>query len=182
MAFKKTQLDIPEVLLIETEVHRDERGLFAEAFKSSEFETLGINESITQIYHSNSQKDVLRGLHYQLNPKAQGKFVSVVEGEIFDVAVDIRKDSPTYGKYVSMVLSSKELNMLYIPKGFAHGFCTLSDEAKVLYFCTEEYAPELARGIKWDDQTININWPIKDPILSEKDKENASLNDAENNF
>jgi len=182
MAFKATQLDIPDVIMIQTDVHKDNRGAFAEGFKTSAFKGLGIDVDITQIDLTFNTKNVLRGLHYQMNPKAQGKIVLVVEGEIYDVAVDIRKESPTYGNWVSATLTSEKLNMLYIPVGFAHGFCVLSESAKVLYYCMGEYAPKYARAIHWSDPELNIDWPIKDPVLSDKDKQNPYFKDAENNF
>ena len=122
-----------------------------------------------------STKGVLRGLHYQIKPKEQAKLVSVISGEIFDVAVDIRKDSTTYGKWVSQILSEKNHKMLYIPEGFAHGFCTLSDTANVLYKVTNEYSPENERGIIWNDPNISISWPIKNLVVSEKDKKLPTL-------
>jgi len=182
MAFKKTQLEIPDVMLIQTDVYKDNRGVFAEGFKTSAFKELGIDVDIAQIDLSFSTKNVLRGLHYQMNPKAQGKLVLVIEGEIYDVAVDIRKGSPTYGKWVSAKLTSEKLNILYVPVGFAHGFCILSESAKVIYYCSGEYTPEYARAIQWNDPELNIDWPTKDPILSDKDKQNPLFKDAENNF
>ena len=127
-------------------------------------------------------KNVLRGLHYQKNPKAQDKLVIALRGEIFDVAVDIRKDSSTYGKWVGEILSEENHRLLYIPEGFAHGFCVLSEEADVLYKVTHEYSPEDEMGIMWNDPEINITWPIDKPILQEKDSQLPSLKNADNNF
>ena len=169
MTFKFTRLEIPEVVLIDPEVFPDERGFFIESYKYSEFATFGIKEHFVQDNHSRSTKGVLRGLHYQNPPKAQGKLVWVVVGEIFDVAVDIRKDSPTYGTWVGVTLSAENKRMLYIPPWFAHGFCVLSREAEVLYKTTEEYAAEYDAGIIWNDLKIGIRWPIEHPILSPKD-------------
>ena len=169
MSFTFTHLAIPDVILIEPRVFPDERGFFMESYKYSEFSAFGIKERFVQDNHSHSTKGVLRGLHYQKAPKAQGKLVRVVVGEIFDVGVDIRKDSPTYGKWVGEVLSAENKRMLYIPAGFAHGFCVLSKEAEVLYKTTEEYAPEYDAGIIWNDPEIDIQWPIERPILSKKD-------------
>ncbi len=169
MPFKFTRLAIPEVVLIEPRVFPDERGFFMETYKYSEFAAFGIREEFVQDNHSRSVKGVLRGLHYQRAPKAQGKLVRVVVGEIFDVGVDIRKGSPTYGKWVGERLSAENKRMLYIPPGFAHGFCVLSEVAEVLYKTTEEYAPEYDAGIRWNDPEIGIRWPIEHPILSQKD-------------
>ncbi len=169
MPFKFTRLAIPEVILIEPQVFPDERGFFMETYKYSEFAAFGIREEFVQDNHSRSVKGVLRGLHYQRAPKAQGKLVRVVVGEIFDVGVDIRKGSPTYGKWVGERLSAENKRMLYIPPGFAHGFCVLSKVAEVLYKTTEEYAPEYDAGIRWNDPEIGIRWPIEHPILSQKD-------------
>jgi len=169
MPFNFTRLAIPDVILIEPMVFPDERGFFMESYKYSEFSAFGIKERFVQDNHSRSTKGVLRGLHYQKHPKAQGKLVRVVVGEIFDVGVDIRKGSPTYGKWVGERLSVENKWMLYIPPGFAHGFCVLSEEAEVLYKTTEEYAPEYDAGIIWNDPEIGIEWPIEHPILSPKD-------------
>ena len=169
MPFTFTHLAIPDVILIEPAIFRDERGFFMESYKYSDFVAFGIKEHFVQDNHSRSVKGVLRGLHYQKHPKAQGKLVRVVVGEVFDVGVDIRLGSPTYGKWVGEVLSAENKRMLYIPPGFAHGFCVLSDVADVLYKTTEEYAPEYDAGIIWNDPEIGIQWPIEHPILSEKD-------------
>jgi len=169
MPFTFTRLAIPDVILIEPTVFPDERGFFIESYKYSEFAAFGIKEHFVQDNHSRSVKGVLRGLHYQRQPKAQGKLVRVVVGEIFDVGVDIRKGSPTYGKWVGEVLSAENKRMLYIPPGFAHGFCVLSEVAEVLYKTTTEYSPEHDAGIIWNDPEIGIEWPIEHPILSEKD-------------
>ncbi|MCQ6254061.1 dTDP-4-dehydrorhamnose 3,5-epimerase [Methanocaldococcus sp.] len=182
MPFKFRRLEIPEVILIEPIVFEDERGFFMETYKYSEFSKFGIKEIFVQDNHSKSKKGVLRGLHYQKNPNAQGKLVRCIRGEIFDVAVDIRKGSPTFGKWVGVILSEENKKMLYIPKGFAHGFCVLSEEAEVIYKCTAEYSPEDDRGIIWNDKDIGIDWPIKNPILSEKDKKHPPLREADINF
>ncbi len=182
MPFKFKRLEIPEVVLIEPIIFEDERGFFMETYKYSDFVKFGIKEIFVQDNHSKSKYGVLRGLHYQKNPNAQGKLVRCIKGEIFDVAVDIRKGSPTYGKWVGVILSEENKRMLYIPKGFAHGFCVLSDEAEVVYKCTAEYSPDDDRGIIWNDKDIGINWPVKNPILSEKDKKHPPLREADNNF
>lgn len=182
MSFKFERLEIPEVILVEPEVFRDGRGFFMEVYKKSDFEELGIGGCFVQENHSLSTRNTLRGLHYQKEPRAQGKLVRVVRGEIFDVAVDIRKGSPTYGGYVSRILSDENRLMIYIPAGFAHGFCVLSDEAEVVYLTTEVYAPECDRGIIWDDEELAIDWPIQNPIVSGKDASQPKLGDADINF
>lgn len=182
MPFRFKSLEIPEVILIEPQVFSDERGSFMEAYRYSDFAAFGITERFVQVNHSRSKKGVLRGLHYQNPPKAQGKLVRAVAGEIFDVAVDIRKGSPTFGKWVGMRLSARNNRTLYIPPGFAHGFCVLSKEAEVLYMTTEEYAPECEAGIIWNDPDIGIDWPIKTPILSPKDAKWPRFKEAVNGF
>jgi dTDP-4-dehydrorhamnose 3,5-epimerase len=182
MPFAFKNLLIPEIILVEMKVFADDRGFFMETYKHSEFANHGIKEYFVQDNHSRSSKNVLRGLHYQKNPKAQGKLVRCIAGRIFDVAVDIRKGSPTYGKWVGAELSSENNYMLYIPPGFAHGFVVLSDFAEILYKCTEEYSAENDRGIIWNDPDIKIKWPTESPILSEKDQKNPLLKDADNNF
>ena len=167
---KITPLAIPEVLLIEPAVFGDERGFFMEIFNAAKFaENTGLEITFVQDNHSKSTQGVLRGLHYQTAPKAQGKLVRVVLGEVFDVAVDIRPHSPTFGHSVSYVLSAENKRQLWIPEGFAHGFLTLSDEAEFLYKTTNYYAPECERSIRWNDSTLAIPWPIVSPTLSHKD-------------
>jgi dTDP-4-dehydrorhamnose 3,5-epimerase len=180
--FTFQRLEIPEVVLIEPKVFQDGRGFFMETYKFSDFAAFGITARFVQDNHSRSKKGVLRGLHYQNPPKAQGKLVRVVAGEIFDVAVDIRKGSPTYGRWVGERLSAENKRMLYIPPGFAHGFCVLNEEAEVVYKVTEEYAPEHEAGIIWNDPDIGISWPIANPIISEKDAALPCLKEAENRF
>lgn len=166
-----TPLDIADVLLIEPKVFGDERGFFYESFNQQRFnEATGLGYDFVQDNHSKSAKGVLRGLHYQLPPKAQGKLVRVVAGEVFDVAVDIRKDSPTFGQWVGEILSADNKRQLWIPPGLAHGFLVLSESAEFLYKTTDYYAPELERCIRWDDQDLAIEWPIiGEPVLSGKD-------------
>lgn len=176
-AFKK--LDIPEVVSVQPEVFTDERGSFAEVFKASEFAKHGITKLFVQFNHSVSKQNVLRGLHYQLEPAGQGKLVRVVVGSIFDVVVDIRTGSKYFGRWVSADLSAEKGNMLYVPKGFAHGFCVLSEVAHVLYYATAEYAPDKERGIVWNDLDLAIDWPTDSPILSDKDKEYPALKEAD---
>lgn len=182
MPFTFTRAIIPDVIVIEPKIFPDDRGFFAELFKASDFKANGIGESFVQVNHSKSQKDVLRGLHYQLNPKAQAKLVSVIKGEILDVVVDIRQGSPTFGQWVGQSLSESNKRMLYVPVGFAHGFCALTDEVEILYYCSAEYAPAFERNILWNDPDVNIAWPTARPILSSKDARGKSLKEAENNF
>ena len=177
--FKK--LSIPEVILIEPKIFSDKRGFFFENFKEEDFILNGITKLI-QDNISHSTLGVIRGLHYQKNPKAQAKLVTAITGKIFDVAVDIRKNSPTYGKWVGEILSNENHRSLYIPEGFAHGFSVLSKEADVFYKVSNEYSQENERGIKWNDPTINISWAIEQPIISEKDNLLPLLKKIDNNF
>ena len=153
-----------------------------EGFKQSSFAENGIKEQFVQDNYSHSTKGVIRGLHYQKNPKAQAKLMMALRGEIFDVAVDIRKDSKTYGRWVGAILSDKNHNLLYAPEGFAHGFCVLSDEADVLYKVSSEYSPEHERGIFWNDPDISVKWPIDNPLIINKDLQLPTLKNADNNF
>lgn len=171
---------IPEVLILEPKVFGDERGFFYESFNAKNFaELTGVHANFVQDNHSKSVKGVLRGLHYQIQ-QAQGKLVRVVAGEVFDVAVDIRKHSPTFRHWVGVVLSAENKRQLWIPPGFAHGFLVTSDSAEFLYKTTEYYAPEFERSILWNDPAIGIQWPNSEqPTLSGKDKSGALLADAE---
>ncbi|MCS7172662.1 MAG: dTDP-4-dehydrorhamnose 3,5-epimerase [Armatimonadetes bacterium] len=183
MPFAFLPLEIPDVVLIRAQAFADARGFFLEAYRRSEFERHGIPVTFVQDNFSRSiRRGVLRGLHYQKAPRAQGKLVMVLRGEIYDVAVDIRRGSPTYGRWVAAVLSDREHTLLYVPPGFAHGFCVLSEGADVLYKCTEEYDPALDRGIRWDDPDLGIPWPVEDPLLSEKDRAWPLLREADHNF
>ena len=178
MPFEFKKLDLDGVVLVAPAVFGDKRGFFMESYQKSTFFNNGITTEFNQDNHSKSSKGVLRGLHYQLPPKAQAKLVRCTNGKIFDVAVDIRKNSPTFGKWVGEILSEENKNMLFIPEGFAHGFIVLSEEAELLYKTSNEYAPENDRGIKWDDPDINIDWGIDYiPIISEKDKQQPYLKD-----
>ncbi len=174
-------LAIPEVFLFTPKVFGDERGFFYESFNARVFnEIIGQQVTFVQDNHSRSTKGVLRGLHYQLPPHAQGKLVRVVQGEVFDVAVDIRRSSPTFGKWVGATLSAQNHNQLWIPPGFAHGFVTLSETAEFLYKTTDFYSPQSERCIAWDDPEIAIEWPIDyTPSLSAKDCLGVSFNKAE---
>src|SRR5262245_12434098 len=169
MAFKFQRLEIPDVILIEAQAFEDGRGLFVERYKSSVFSANGIDDTFVQDNHSRSLRGVLRGLHYQKHPKAQAKLVTVLLGEIFDVAVDIRRGSPTYGRWVGKTLAAKDCCLLYVPVGFAHGFCVLSEQADVLYKVTSEYAPELDRGVIWNDPDIRSRWLISPHTVCLKD-------------
>ncbi len=182
MPFRFERLEIPGLVLVEPKSFHDDRGCFMETYKRSEFQANGIPATFVQDNYSYSVRGVLRGLHYQMHPRAQGKLVAVIRGEIFDVAVDLRRGSPTYGKWIGVTLKDAERRLLYVPPGFAHGFCALSDEADVVYKVTEEYAPEVDRGIAWNDPDLAIDWPIEDVLLSPKDAELPLLRQAENNF
>jgi dTDP-4-dehydrorhamnose 3,5-epimerase len=179
MPFMFRAFEIPGPILIQPRVFRDERGYFLETFKKSGFAANGIDENFIQDNHSFSRRNVIRGLHYQLPPAAQAKLVSVVKGSVWDVVVDIRSDSPHYLKWVVAELSGENHTMLFIPPGFAHGFAVLSEDAHLLYKCTSEYTPRQERGIRWDDPQINIDWPVRDPIVSERDQDLPLLKDAE---
>ena len=179
---KATPTKIPDVFVIEPRVFGDDRGFFFESFNEKAFNAAtGNSLPFVQDNHSRSVKGVLRGLHYQLPPKAQGKLVRVIQGEVFDVAVDIRKDSPTYGQWVAEVLSADNKKQMWIPPGFAHGFLTLSDTAEFLYKTTDYWSPEHERAIKWDDASLNIPWPLNEmqPMLAAKDAVGAAYNAAE---
>lgn len=182
MSFKFLRTEITDVIIIEPTVHQDERGFFMETYKLSEFADFNLNVTFVQDNHARSARSVLRGLHYQRPPKAQGKLVRVIKGEVFDVAVDIRKGSPTYGRWVGVVLSSDNRRMIYVPVGFAHGFCVLSATAEVLYKVTEEYSPEHENGIIWNDPDIGISWPIHNPIVSKKDTAHPRLKEMDAGF
>jgi len=177
---KATPLAIPDVLLIEPQVFGDDRGFFFESFNQERFEkAVGKKINFVQDNHSKSAKGVLRGLHYQLPPKAQGKLVRVIQGEVFDVAVDIRRSSPTFGKWVGEMISGDNKKQLWIPEGFAHGFLTLSETAEFLYKTTDFYSPEHEQSIIWNDETIAISFPLDfEPALSKKDIEGKSFSEA----
>jgi dTDP-4-dehydrorhamnose 3,5-epimerase len=182
MPFQFTSLRIPEIILVEARSFADDRGFFAETYKRSEFAAHGIEDAFVQSNLSHSRRGVLRGLHYQKHPRAQAKLVTVLSGEVFDVAVDIRRGSPTYGQWVGLTLLVEPLRLLYVPAGFAHGFCVLSETADVLYKVSDEYAPDLDRGIIWNDPEIGIRWPLDQPVLSPKDAQLPSLREADHNF
>jgi dTDP-4-dehydrorhamnose 3,5-epimerase len=169
-----TSTDIPEVLLIKPRIFSDNRGHFFESYHVGRYLENGIPARFVQDNISRSKRNVVRGLHYQIG-RPQGKLVMVVEGRIFDVAVDLRRGSPTFGRWVGVELSSENCLQIYIPEGFAHGFCTLSETAAVLYKCTDYYAPGEERTIRWDDPALSISWPVFEPILSEKDRSALTL-------
>ena len=178
MPFTFTRLSIPDIIKVEPKTFGDERGFFLEAFKASDFKEAGLDMTIAQSNHSRSGRNVLRGLHYQKKPHAQGKLIRCVSGRIFDAAVDIRKGSPTFGKWVAEYLDAEAKNLLYIPEGFAHGFCVVSERAEIIYYCTAEYAPEAEGAVRWDDPAIGIDWPVKEPVLSAKDAAAPPLAEA----
>ena len=182
MPFTFKRLSIPDVILVEPQSFSDDRGFFFESFKQSDFFSNGIDKKFVQDNFSHSVNGVIRGLHFQKAPKAQAKLVTVLKGKIFDVAVDIRKNSPTYGKWVSEILSGDTHNLLYVPEGFAHGFCVISDDADVLYKVSNEYSQEHERSIIWNDPKLDIQWPIKKPIISNKDNKLSLLENLDNDF
>ena len=183
MPFKFKRLAIPDVILVHPTIVNDTRGFFAETYKVSEFKENGIDVDFVQDNHSVSNAGVIRGLHFQKNPNAQGKLVRVTQGRVFDVAVDIRKSSPTYGKWVSATLSNENHTMLWIPPGFAHGVCVLEDNTHLLYKISgSEYSPADDSTIRWNDPEIQITWPIENPTLSKKDSTAAFLRDGDHGF
>jgi dTDP-4-dehydrorhamnose 3,5-epimerase len=168
MSLKFIETDIPGVVIIEPAVFNDGRGYFLETYHYNKYSEKGLDLNFVQDNHSHSVKGTLRGLHYQLN-HAQGKLMYAVKGEIFDVAVDIRRGSPDFGKWTGVILSGENKRQLFLPPGFAHGFCVMSEEADIIYKCTDFYAPDDEYGIIWDDPEVGIDWPITDPNLSDKD-------------
>ncbi len=182
MNFDFKRLEIPEVILVTTRPFEDARGFFMERYKRSSFVAAGVKDVFVQDNHSFSRKNVLRGLHYQNPPRAHSKLVSVIQGEILDVALDIRRGSPSYGRSISQVLSSENHRQLYVPEGFAHGFYVLSEEAHVLYKLSSEYAPEHDRGIRWDDPALGLDWGSDHPLLSERDRTQPTLSEADTPF
>ena len=177
---KFTPLSIPEILLITPKVFRDERGFFFESWQQQVFADAGIRADFVQDNHSRSIKNVLRGLHYQIR-QPQGKLIRVIVGEVFDVAVDLRRSSPTFGKWAGAVLSAENFQMLWIPPGFAHGFLVLSDIAEFVYKATDFYAPQYERTIRWNDPQIQIDWPLQGqpPLLSTQDANGTAFQNAD---
>jgi dTDP-4-dehydrorhamnose 3,5-epimerase len=170
-----TPLAIPEVLLIAPVAHRDGRGFFLESYHEGRYRAAGIDAPFVQDNQSRSTRGTLRGLHWQIAPRPQAKLVRVLWGEIFDVAVDIRPGSPTFGRWVGATLSGENFLQMYVPVGFAHGFCVVSDIADVAYKCSDLYDPSCERGLAWNDPTVAIDWPIVDPILSPRDQRHPTL-------
>ncbi|MFJ7825280.1 dTDP-4-dehydrorhamnose 3,5-epimerase [Psychrobacillus sp. NPDC096623] len=180
---EKINTNFEDVFILAPSVHGDHRGFFMESYSKQLFQSIGLEIDFVQDNHSLSvTPGTLRGLHYQLEPKAQTKLVRVTSGAIYDVIVDIRKGSPTYGKWQGFILSAENKHQLFVPKGFAHGFCTITKDCEVQYKVDEYYSKEHDRGIAWNDVTINIDWPFKQPVLSEKDAHHPSLQEADNNF
>lgn len=177
MPFTFEKLELEGVVLVEPRVFPDSRGFFLESFKKSDFINNGIELDFVQDNHSVSQKDVVRGVHFQYEPKAQGKLVRVVRGAVYDVAVDLRPDSPTFKKWIGVELTEENKKMLYVPPGFGHGFASLVDDTHLLYKCTDEYSIEHDGGVMWNDPDINIDWPVENPIISEKDQVLPQLKD-----
>jgi len=175
--------EIPEVIVIKPRVFGDDRGWFMETYKQSEFTAKGIPFTFGQDNHSRSSASgVIRGLHYQKDPAAQGKLVRCIIGAVYDVAVDIRRGSPTYRRWVGIELSAENHRIIWVPPGFLHGFCTLTETSEVVYKATAEYSPTDERAVRWDDPTLAITWPTKTPLLSAKDEVAPSFAAADNNF
>ena len=166
--------DVPEILIIEPDVYRDARGFFLETYHVDRYRAHGIEGPFVQDNHSRSLKGTLRGLHLQVG-RPQGKLVRVISGEIYDVGVDVRRGSPTFGRWAGTTLSSENFRQCYIPPGFAHGFCVLSDVAEVEYKCTDLYEPSAEIGIAWNDAEVGVKWPIEQPLLSDRDRRHPTL-------
>lgn len=182
MSFTFERLSIRDVIVVRPERHLDDRGYFKEVYREDLFAEAGITARFVQDNLTRSIRGALRGLHYQLPPAAQGKLIGVVHGRIFDVAVDLRRGGPTYGRWVARTLDVETGELMWIPPGFAHGYCTLSETADVLYKVTERYRPELNRGVRWDDPTLGIRWPIVDPVLSDADRRQPGFDRCDNPF
>ena len=182
MSFTFEQQEIQDIVLIRRTLHTDGRGSFSESYKRTPFQEAGLSAGFVQDNVVYSKKHVLRGLHYQLPPHAQGKLVSVSRGEIMDVAVDLRRREPTYGKWVATCLTATGGEMLWVPPGFAHGYLVLSGDADVAYKVTAEYEPTSDRGVRWNDPGVGIRWPVSEPVLSEKDRVLPLLSEIENPF
>lgn len=178
MPFRFSQLDLPGVVLIEPRVFPDDRGYFMETYKRGDFAGAGLTDAFVQENHSRSTRGTLRGLHYQRAPKAQGKLVRAIVGEIYDVAVDVRPESSTFGRWIGITLSAENRCMLFIPPWCAHGFCVVSETAEVVYKTTAEYSPQLESGVMWNDPALAIPWPIDTPVLSERDRKWPTVADV----
>lgn len=179
MSFTFHPMDLPGLLLVEPTVHGDDRGYFLETYRRTAFREAGIDADFVQDNRARSTRGVLRGLHYQIPPAAQGKLVQVVRGRILDVVVDLRRGSPGFGRWEAVELAEEEKRALWVPPGFAHGYLTLTEVAEVAYKVTAEYDRELDRGIRWDDPELAIRWPLDEPVLSEKDRALPSMAEAE---
>jgi dTDP-4-dehydrorhamnose 3,5-epimerase len=182
MPFKFTPLRIADVVLIEARSFADDRGLFRELWQQRDFAAAGLDLNFVQDNHSRSVRNVLRGLHYQKPPRAQGKLVFTLSGEIYDVAVDVRRSSPTFGQWVSATLTGDNGHALWVPPGFAHGFIVRSETAHVVYKVTDVYAPDCDRGVVWNDPALDIDWGVAEPLLSPKDAVLPCLNDTGPDF
>ena len=182
MPFEFKKFAIPDIVLVKPKIFPDERGLFLEIYKESDFRNFGLIRNIVQVNQSVSRKNVLRGLHFQANPHAQAKFVGVNQGKIFDVVVDLREGSPGYGQWLGVNLDDVERSLLYVPEGFAHGFCVLSETAVVTYYCNQVYSPDHEEGIVWNDSALSIAWPVSNPIVSPKDAGLPSLKQCRADF
>jgi len=180
---KKKETKLSGVYILQPDVFEDNRGFFMESYSGQKFADIGLNYDFVQDNHSLSvEAGVLRGLHYQLNPKAQAKLLRVTAGAVYDVVVDIRKHSKTFGQWIGVILSASNKKQILVPRGFAHGFCTLVPNTEVIYKVDEYYAPEHDRGILWSDPALGIDWPVAKPILSDKDQKHPPLHAAEHNF
>ena len=182
MPFRFQRLELPDIMVIEPTAFEDDRGMFMETYRASEFVAAGIREPFAQDNHARSRRGVLRGLHYQMTARGQGKLVRVASGEIYDVAVDIRRRSRTFGRWAAVRLSAANRLMVYVPPGFAHGYCVVSDTADVIYKTTAEYDPAQERGIIWNDPELAIAWPVTQPHLSARDAALPTLRAADNDF
>lgn len=176
MPFEFEDLEIPGVFLIKPRIFRDDRGFFLETYKKEDLKKVGVDSEFVQDNYSRSEYGVLRGMHFQREPRAQAKIVQCTRGVIYDVAVDLRQDSSTFKRYAAAILSENNRYQLYVPRGFAHGFLVLSDIAEVMYKVDSPYSPECEGGLIWNDQDVNIPWPIDDPVLAERDQSWPSLN------
>jgi len=171
---KITPARLPDILVLDPIVHRDARGFFAETYHARRYRDAGLDATFVQDNHSRSARGTLRGLHWQIG-RQQGKLIRVVAGEIFDVAVDVRRGSPTFGQWVGIPITAESFRQVYVPPGFAHGFCVVSEQADVEYKCTDFYDPASERGLIWNDPDVGIEWPIADPTLSPRDRQHPSL-------
>jgi dTDP-4-dehydrorhamnose 3,5-epimerase len=174
MAVRVVETALPGVLVIEPDIHRDARGFFLETYHAGKLEALGLGRRPVQVNQSRSVRHTLRGLHWQWR-RPQAKIVRAIRGEVFDVAVDVRRGSPTFGRWVGIVLSDDNFRQTYVPEGFAHGFCVLSDLADVEYLCSDLYDPSGEAGLRWNDPVVGIEWPVSDPLLSERDRGHPGL-------